>query len=124
MSMLDIHADALNGDNTTYHEFLLRYKARTKVVYGIVEGKEDPMFYRSVIESILPSGWSVELLRAGSKQNVIRARFAFDWSRFSRKRIRFFVDRDLSDFIPDGVTPADNLYITNKVRLCEERATI
>ena len=84
--MLKIHADALNSVGTAYHEFLLRYKANAKVVYGIVEGKEDPMFYRGFIESNLPEGWNVELIRAGCKNNVLKAFESFDWTRFSPKR--------------------------------------
>lgn len=111
--MLQVHADALQRVSTTYHEFLLRYKASANVVYGIVEGKEDPMFYRSLIERQLPAEWELELVPAGCKDNVLRAMESFDWTRFSPKRICFFVDRDLSDFIPDGMPYKDNVYVTD-----------
>jgi hypothetical protein len=113
MSMLQVHADALQRVSTAYHEFLLRYKASANVVYGIVEGKEDPMFYRGLIERQLPEGWEVELVPAGCKDNVLRAMESFDWTHFSPKRICFFVDRDLSDFIPDGMSYKDNVYVTD-----------
>ena len=113
MTMLEVHANALNCVNITYHEFLLRYKASENIVYGIVEGKEDPMFYRSLIERCLPAGWEIELIPAGNKDNVIRTISEFNWSAFSRKRICFFVDRDLSEFIPETLVISDNLYITD-----------
>jgi hypothetical protein len=113
MSMLDIHAEALNSISAAYHEFLLRYKASAEIVYGIVEGKDDPMFYRGVIERSLPDGWEVELISAGCKDNVIKATEAFDWKRFSPRRICFFVDRDLSDFMEDISLTAENLYVTD-----------
>ena len=113
MTMLQIHADALSGVSAAYHEFLLRYKASANVVYGIVEGKEDPMFYRGLIERQLPEGWEVELVPAGCKDNVLRAVDTFDWTRFSPKRICFFVDRDLSNFISEGAVSRENVYVTD-----------
>ena len=56
MTMLQVHADALSSANTAYHEFLLRYKASANIVYGIVEGKEDSMFYRGLIEKEVAGG--------------------------------------------------------------------
>lgn len=111
--MLQIHSDALISISAAYHEFLLRYKASANIVYGIVEGKEDPMFYRGLIERQLPEGWEVELIPAGCKDNVLRAKDAFDWTRFSPRRICFLVDRDLSDFISEGAAYGENVYITD-----------
>ncbi len=113
MTMLQIHRDALISVSAAYHEFLLRYKASANIVYGIVEGKEDPMFYRGLIERQLPEGWEVELVPAGCKDNVLRAKDAFDWTRFSPRRICFFVDKDLSDFISEGAASGENVYITD-----------
>lgn len=113
MTMLEIHAAALRSVSTAYHEFLLRYNASADIVYGIVEGRDDPMFYRGLIERYLPIGWDVELVPAGCKDNVLRAIAAFDWTRFSPKRICFFVDRDLSDFVSAITVTAENLYVTD-----------
>ena len=113
MTMLQVHADALNSISAAYHEFLLRYKVSANIVYGILEGKEDPMFYRGLIERQLPEGWEVELVPAGCKDNVLRAVDAFDWTRFSPKRICFFVDRDLSDFISEVAVSRENVYVTD-----------
>ena len=113
MSMLQIHAEALDGEIAAYHEFLLRYKPNADVVYGIVEGKEDPMFYRGQIEHNLPEEWEVELIPAGRKDNVLKVLAFFNWERFSRKRICFFVDRDLSDFLQESSMAHLNLYITD-----------
>jgi hypothetical protein len=113
MTMLQVHADALNNVCIAYHEFLLHYKVNAKIVYGIVEGKEDPMFYRGLIERQLPNEWDIVLIPAGCKDNVLRSINAFNWDRFPSKRICFFVDRDLSDFIADGELSAENLYITD-----------
>jgi len=70
--MLDIHAAALASGNIPYHEFLLCYKSTEQIVYGIVEGRQDPCFYRGIIENMLPDGWDVRLIKAGSKAKVLR----------------------------------------------------
>ena len=111
--MLDVHRKAMDSHIIVYHEFLLRYKVNRKLVYGFVEGKEDPMFYRSFIENNLPFGWEVDLIQAGNKLNVLRIFSEFDWSVFSLKRICFFVDRDLSEFITEPLIASNNLYITD-----------
>lgn len=111
--MLEIHANALSSFNPTYHEFLLRYKEQDKIVYGFVEGKDDPMFYRGLIEHSLPQGWNVQLIQAGCKDNVISAYENIDWNRFSDRRIAFFADRDLSEFINEKTPSAVNFYITD-----------
>lgn len=113
MGMIEIHEEARSNTNTTYHEFLLIYKDKRKEVYGFVEGKEDPMFYLGLIENRIPNDWDIKLLRSGSKDNVLRALNSFDWKRFDRKRICFFIDRDLSEFMEDTEIIEDNLYITD-----------
>ena len=113
MSMLDIHASALETVNEAYHDFLLRYKRTTKTVYGFVEGKDDPSFYRSVIERFIPEDWSVDLIRAGNRDKVLAAERDFDWTRFSQNQVTFFVDRDLTDFVDPPIVYSDNTYVTD-----------
>lgn len=111
-SMLDIHTSALSSANSVYHEFLLCYK-RGQVVYGFVEGKDDPGFYRGAIDSLLPSNWSVRLFMAGNKDSVTSLHDTMDWSRFPKERICFFMDRDLSLFLGEQLPMASNVYITD-----------
>lgn len=111
--MLGIHSEALENVNAIYHEFLLCYKAHTKKVYGIVEGKEDPIYYKGLISQLLPDDWDVEFIVAGCKNKVLESITFFDWARFSPRRICFFVDRDLSDFFPERPNIPENLYITD-----------
>lgn len=113
MSMLQIHAAAIAANSATYHVFLSRYSKRKKVVYGFVEGKEDPSFYRGFIEATLPPDWSVELWAAGSKDQVYRTLGQFDWRRFPKARVCFFVDLDLSGLIPERRPQETNVYVTD-----------
>lgn len=120
--MMDVHTDALNSGKAVYHEFLIRFRKDHKTVYGIMEGKDDPLFYRGLIEQNLPPGWEVDLLVAGSKTKVLRSESDFDWDRFPRNRICFFVDRDLSDFSKVAAKLTSNLYITEKYSIENELA--
>lgn len=113
MSMVDIHAEALEEINEAYHEFLLRYDALKLSVYGFVEGKDDPSFYRSVIERFLPSRWTVELFVSGNRRKVLDTEAAFDWTRFSRQQITFFIDRDLVQLLDPSINYAENVYVTD-----------
>lgn len=123
MSMLDVHAEALEGGSDVYHEFLLRYRKNDQVVYGIVEGKDDPVFYQGLIENFLPAGWDVHLIKSGNRSNVLKSLGGFDWGIYPKKRICFFVDRDLSMFraIEDPVS--ENLFVTEKYSIENEAAT-
>ncbi|MBB5987341.1 DUF4435 domain-containing protein [Sphingobium lignivorans] len=113
MSMLNIHAEALSSVNEAFHTFLLKYRRQGEAVYGVVEGKDDPLFYRTAIERFLPEGWKIEIFVAGNRQKVIDFFNWIDWSKYSRRRIAFFIDRDLADYglcvLPDEL----NIYVTD-----------
>jgi hypothetical protein len=113
MSMLAIHDAALGSKIASFHEFLLRYSKTKKVIYGFVEGKVDPCFYRGFIEHQIPDGWEVELWPAGNKDQVYRIHAGIDWRCFPKKRVCFFVDRDLSDVIPEKLHNDSNIYVTD-----------
>lgn len=112
-SMLSVHTTALSGWAATFHEFLLRYEKSKPVVYGFVEGKTDPTFYRGFIEHVLPDGWEVELWPAGNKSAVLGLYADIDWRRFRKKRVCFFVDRDLSDLLAEKLPNDVNIYVTD-----------
>jgi hypothetical protein len=113
MSMIAIHSAALHSKIASYHEFLARYSKHRRVVYGFVEGKEDPSFYRGFIELLLPDEWQLELWPAGNKDQVYQIHKLINWRRFPKKRICFFVDRDLSLMIPDKIIQDTNIFVTS-----------
>jgi hypothetical protein len=113
MSMLEIHDAALVSINEARHLFLLRYKREAKAVYGIVEGKDDPMFYRGMIERFLPEDWSIELIPAGGRARVMDMLMTLDWSSIPRSQVAFFIDRDLTSLVGSDDRQAINLYTTD-----------
>lgn len=113
--MLNTHEKALESSTTAYHEFLLIYKnSENKIVFGFVEGKDDPSFYKPIIENMLPEGWGVRLIPTGSKRKVLNIFNEIDWKRFPKKRICFFVDKDLSLFLSEAHPTEDNFYVTDQ----------
>lgn len=120
MTMLHIHAEAITTGNPAYHEFLLYYRATEKIVYGFTEGKEDAAFYRGVIENSFSSGWTVKLIQAGNKMKVLQTYKDMDFTRFTPKRVCFFVDRDLSEFLEKSNLTAENIYTTEKYSIENE----
>lgn len=122
MTMIQTHFAALQSGKAAFHEFLLYYKKTGQIVYGFVEGKDDPSFYKGLIESNIPNGWAIQLINAGTKRQVLQICEEMDWSRFPRKRVCFFVDRDLSNFINEGFKNSENIYITDKYSIENEVA--
>jgi len=113
VDMISLHQEALESENSVYHIFLLEYKNAERSVYGFVEGKDDPSFYKGKIDSSLPDGWKAILIGAGNKRKVYDIYKCFDWNRFHKERVAFFVDRDLDDFLSNDFPADNNIYVTD-----------
>lgn len=112
--ILLVHRAALAQKVGAYHEFLSSYSKNERVLYGFVEGKQDPSYYRGIVDGQIQAGWSIRLIPAGSKKKVYELYQKIDWRRFKRQRVCFFVDRDLSDLIPESLPTAANIFVTSK----------
>ena len=98
-----------------YTLFLEEYNKHKPICYGFVEGKDDPSYYQCHIDNYLPSGYKIRLFPTGRKECVKQTYDLFDWRSFDKKRIVFFMDRDLSDIIEDPYIVNDsNVYITDQ----------
>lgn len=90
-------------------------KTEHNICYGFVEGKDDPSYYRQIINTKLPESCKIILYPCDGKKIVSYIHKKIDWRKFSKKRIIFFIDKDLSDFIEDeNIIFDDNVYITDK----------
>ena len=116
--MLEVNElrESRNNRTVVYTEFLEEYnKLCTGTYYGFVEGKDDPSFYRCLINKELPISHKIYLYPAGNKESVKKTYECFDWRRFSKNRIVFLMDRDLSSLINDkNIINDRNVYITDK----------
>ncbi len=110
--MLQTLQAAMESVGTLYHEFLLGYSKSKKIVYGFVEGKTDPYFYKYLIQNQLPVEWEIKVIASGNKRQVLEAMKQFDWNRFEKKQICFYIDRDLQDYFFEFSPTASNLFVT------------
>lgn len=67
-----------NSKTVPLARFYSEYKSNSTIFYGFVEGKDDPSYYRSIINSYLPEQCSIILYPCDGKKNV---RYIFDQIR-------------------------------------------
>lgn len=95
--------------------FLEEYKKdATNICYGFVEGKDDPSYYRNTIQNRINQDCSIILYPSNGKEQV---KYVFDELQkrnVPHQRIVYFIDRDLSDLVPDeNLIDFPNVYITD-----------
>lgn len=110
-TLLEARAEA--SKQTALITLMSQYNLRKKNIWIVVEGKNDTCYYVNTIEKIIPNDWNVVPIEAGSKTKVISVLKSLDWNQYDKKRILFFIDRDLSDFINDINVSSSNLYVTD-----------
>lgn len=113
MNIIQKHEKALSKPNVAYHNFLKRYKKGETAVYIFCEGEEDIGYYAHAIQQCFPD---LPIIKAfvGGKDNVIALSRCFDWARFSKNQVLFFVDRDMSYWLNSYRDLPDNIYVTDE----------
>lgn len=111
-SMIEVHKQSLKSHIPIYHDFLQKFRKNKKEVYGFVEGKDDPNFYKNMILAILPEDWNVVLFPSKNRDNVINLEHEISLKNYPINRICYFIDRDLSDFLSDKIPCKSNIFIT------------
>lgn len=115
MSLISEHRTSrANKSLIVPHEFKIRFKKHSNTIYGFVEGKNDLCFYCGFIDNNIPDGWDVKLWSVGGKDNVLKVYSSFDWRRFQKSQILFFIDRDLSEFTKESIPNKINIFVTEK----------
>jgi hypothetical protein len=120
MITVDQLSAAAHSPHVVFSEFMHYYRPDRQIVYGLVEGRDDPAFYRGAIDPFLPHGWIVKLIPAGTKNKVLEAFQIKEWERYPKGCVCFFVDRDFADVIPEVQPTGSNLYVTDNYSIeCE-----
>lgn len=121
--------NSANSANVAFLSMLQKYKIDDTTIYGYVEGEEDITFYQHLIDPLLPEDMEIIINKVGylevkgGKAKVVAIYNGIDWSLYSKNRILFFVDRDLSNIISD-TTPTDvNIYVTDYYSIENHTAT-
>lgn len=115
MGIVDTLRGERNGRTVPLTSFFEAYKNdSTCICYGFVEGKDDPSYYRNVINNKIRSNCTVQLFPSNGKENV---KYVFEEIRkrnFNHDKIIYIMDRDLSDIIDDPNIIEDSfVYITD-----------
>ncbi|MEN9285542.1 MAG: hypothetical protein RLZZ179_3035 [Verrucomicrobiota bacterium] len=120
MITVDSLTEAADSGNVVFHEFMHYYRPDRPIVYGLVEGRDDPAFYRGAIEPLLPEGWIIKLIPVGTKKKVLEAFQLKEWQRYPEGCVCFYVDRDFSEIIPEPHPNGVNLYVSDHYSIeCE-----
>ena len=98
MGIKEINEAAIESEHALYHEFLQQYRKKS-TIYGFYEGKDDVSFYTSYIQNITNNKVIYNYKFIGNKKRLVAFYNEFDWRRFDRHQICFFMDRDLSDVL-------------------------
>lgn len=105
-----------NGRTVPLARFYEDYKTdASNICYGFVEGKDDPSYYRPIINNLLPQGCYIILYPSNGKENVKYIYEEISKRGFQHNRISFFMDRDLSCIVedPNLIKDDPNVYITD-----------
>ena len=102
------------GRTVPLAQFLSDYKNDVKICYGFVEGKDDPSYYRRVINNKISNDCRIILYPLGGKE-IVKAMYDEIHKRdLPNERIVYFMDRDLSNVIKD-----DNIIIDSHVYITD-----
>lgn len=112
--------EARQSINVPYIKLQQQYKPEGNQIYGFVEGADDLTYYRHHINPLLPADFQhIKLSQVGTvaskggKAKVIGLYNQIDWSKYDKKRVWFFIDKDLSDFTHLDICIDDNVYTTD-----------
>lgn len=120
MNRVELLNDKRNLAVVKFREFIVRSRDSKNKFFFIVEGKDDPKYYSSVINSILGSEWCFVI--AEGKKNVLKVRsMILSNVTYSSRKVGYMVDRDFDrNNLPDDVyvTPTysvENFYLDDKL---------
>ena len=95
----------------------------SKKIIVVVEGKDDITYYGVKTAQYQQAGYKVSVIPAGNRKKVIAAYDQLDWALYSKSRVLFVVDRDLSDYTLERTPQDENIYVTDKYSIENELCT-
>ena len=114
-----ITKESLIAERESVNEAVLKIKQKyskshtEKNIFIIVEGKNDITFYGMKAENYKQQDSRIQVIPAGNRKKVVDAYRKLDWHTFSKSRILFIIDRDLSDYTKEDTPTDDNIYVTD-----------
>ena len=114
-----ITKESLIAERESINETVLKIKQKysnspsSKQAFIIVEGKDDITFYGMKAENCKSNDLKVFVISAGNRYKVVETYKTIDWSKYSKSKILFVIDRDLSDYTNEETPKDDNVYVTD-----------
>ncbi|MCH5170193.1 MAG: DUF4435 domain-containing protein [Oscillospiraceae bacterium] len=114
-----ITKESLIAERESVNEAVLKIKQKysksptEKTIFIIVEGKDDITFYGMKAENYKHQDLRIQVIAAGNRKKVVDVYRKLDWNTFSKSRVLFIVDRDLSDYTKEDTPTDDNIYVTD-----------
>ncbi len=112
MGLLKKHRNLRKSSIVAYHRFLLNFRCQDKAIHAFFEGQEDQSYYINHLQSKVPGDWTVHTYCCGNKDGVYNIFEKIDWKTHPKKKILFFVDKDLSNIIGEKYPIEQNIYVT------------
>ena len=115
MNQVEELREELKEYTVAFTQLIGEYASKTNnQIFCLVEGKDDPAFYRYQAEKCLSTDYRISWIKCSGKKQVKATYDLIDWNTYSKDRILFFMDRDLSDYVVDENIVRDvNVYITD-----------
>lgn len=115
MNQVEELREELKEYTVAFTQLIGEYASKTNnQIFCLVEGKDDPAFYRYQAEKCLSQDYHISWIKCCGKKQVKATYDLIDWEIYSKDRILFFMDRDLSDYVKDESIVQDvNVYITD-----------
>lgn len=115
MNTVDSLREARDGNTVPLALFYSEYKNDENTCYGFVEGKDDPSYYRNIIQHKIGPKYSIILYPAGGKKKVKYIYDKLHENARSISKVVYFMDRDLSDLVDDdNIIKDETVYITDQ----------
>lgn len=114
-----ITKESLIAERESVNQAILKIKQQysnsstTKRTIIVVEGKDDVPFYGMKAENYKGQGDIISVISAGNRSKVVEAYKKLDWSVYSKSKVLFIIDRDLSDYTGEDTPIDDNVYVTD-----------
>lgn len=113
MSFVEELRRARTGATPILHEFLTNYDPELPRIHAFVEGDDDVVFYKTVLQARVKGKRRVYTYRCGGKERVYEA-FRQVVARFSKCRgTLFFVDKDLDDILGRPWPTDPRIFVTD-----------
>ena len=126
---MKITKESLQKDESVVNLVLLKVRQvysnspTNKKVIFVVEGKDDIPYYGNQADNYIPQGWRLVIVPAKNRTKAIATYQQLDWRIYSKEKIKFFIDRDLTDYTDEDTPRDSNIYVTSKYAIENELCT-